>query len=60
VRSASVSLPFLTCARSKAIQGDPSIRLEDYKKDAPISVDQATIDGATDKGFPLPGPLSGC
>jgi uncharacterized protein len=60
VKSAEVTLPFLGCARNAAIQGDPSIRLEDYRADAPIEVDAATIDGATDAKFPLPAALRGC
>jgi predicted acyl esterase len=60
VRSAQVALPFLRCARNAAIQGDPSIRLEDYKAGAPFAVDAATIAGATDQKFPLPAALRSC
>jgi hypothetical protein len=36
VNSASVSLPFLQCARGTTIQGGPSVKLESYEGDAPF------------------------
>jgi predicted acyl esterase len=74
VNSASISLPFLGCRRSQFIQGDPSIKLEDYLKNAPFPVDAATVKAATSDGFALPpdqgdctqneiaagGPVKGC
>jgi predicted acyl esterase len=43
VRSASIALPFLRCTRTDTIQGEPSIKLESYRADAP---------------FPVPGALA--
>jgi hypothetical protein len=60
VNSAHVTLPFLSCARTKFIQGDPSVKLDSYKADAPFPVDAATISGATDPSFPVPPALRNC
>jgi uncharacterized protein len=60
VKSASISLPYLSCARTTTIEGGPSVKLESYLKSAGFSVDPATIAGATDPAFPLPGPASAC
>jgi hypothetical protein len=60
VNSASVTLPFLSCARTKFIQGDPSIKLDSYKADSPFPVDPATINAATDASFPVPPALNNC
>jgi hypothetical protein len=60
VKSASITLPFLTCARTQRIEGDPSVKLESYLKNAPFQVDAATIKGATDPAFALPGPAANC
>jgi uncharacterized protein len=60
VRSASLTLPFLGCRRTATIEGGPSIRLDDYKKNAPIDVDAQTIQESTVTGFPLPDTLSDC
>ena len=38
VNSASIALPFLQCTRTATIQGDPSIKLESYRADAPFKV----------------------
>lgn len=54
VKSASVSLPFLSCARTATIQGGMSVRLESYLKNAPFAVDPATVAANTANGFPLP------
>jgi hypothetical protein len=58
VKSASITLPFLGCARSTFIQGGPSVKLESYMKNAPFPVDDATVKGATAAGFALP-PVQG-
>jgi uncharacterized protein len=60
VNSASVTLPFLRCARTKFIQGDPSIKLDSYKADSPFAVDASTIAAGTDGSFPVPPPLQNC
>jgi uncharacterized protein len=54
VDSASITLPFLTYTRNETIEGGRSIKLDQYLKDAPFTVDPATIAGNTDAGFPLP------
>ncbi len=60
VRSASVTMPYLSCARTATIQGDRAVKLDDYKKNAPFPVAAATIAAATDPRFPLPGPAQRC
>jgi predicted acyl esterase len=55
VRSASISLPFLGCRRMLTIQGDPSIKLESYRADAPFTVPADTISGATSSALAVPG-----
>jgi hypothetical protein len=60
VRSAQVSLPFLKCARTQTIKGEPSTRLEDYTANAGFKVDAETIAGATDSRFALPDPQERC
>jgi predicted acyl esterase len=54
VDSASITLPFLTYTRNETIEGGKSIKLESYEKDAPFTVDPATIAAATDPAFPIP------
>jgi uncharacterized protein len=60
VKSASVTLGFLQCKRTKFIQGNPSIKLDSYKADSPFPVDAATIAGATDPAFPVPPAEKSC
>src|SRR3954451_23564082 len=60
VKSASLTLPYLACNRTQTTQGDPSVRLEDYMKNAPFAVDPATIAANTSAGFPVPGALATC
>jgi predicted acyl esterase len=60
VTSASIALPFLTCARTEKIAGDPSVKLESYMKSAPFAVDKATVDKATDATFALPPEMGAC
>jgi uncharacterized protein len=60
VESAALRLPYLGCSREADLQGDPSIRLEEYMEDAPFDVDPATIEGATAGVFPIPGRLQPC
>jgi predicted acyl esterase len=60
VTSASITLPFLRCQRNQTIQGNPSIKLDSYLKDAPFQVPADTVDSATDPRFPVPPPLASC
>jgi predicted acyl esterase len=60
VKSASVTLGFLQCKRTKFIQGDPSIKLDSYKADSPFAVDASTIAAATDPAFPAPPAEKSC
>jgi pimeloyl-ACP methyl ester carboxylesterase len=58
LKSGTVTLPFLRYARPDKIQGEPAVRLEQWLSDAPFSIDEATITGATKNDFPLPGSLT--
>jgi len=60
VKSAQLSLPYLGCRRNATTQGDPSIRLEDYMKNAPFDVDPQTIADNTASDFPVLGALGAC
>jgi uncharacterized protein len=60
VSSASISLPWRTCAGGAAIEGGPSIKLDSYKASAPFAVPAATLAAATDPSFALPGALGAC
>jgi hypothetical protein len=60
VKSASIALPYVSCARTETIEGGPSVKLEDYLKAAPFTVPADTIAAATDPAFPVPGGLTKC
>jgi hypothetical protein len=61
VKSATIRLPYLSCARADAIQGDSAVKLDDYKESAPFEVPAETITAGESKTFPLPAPLTqGC
>ncbi len=60
VQSASISLPFLRCRRTATIQGNPSVKLEDYLASTPFQVDADTVAAGTDPRFPLPPALASC
>jgi hypothetical protein len=60
VKSAQISLPFLGCKRTSFIQGDPSVKLESYLKNAPFPVDDATIKAGTSSSFGLPADQGTC
>jgi predicted acyl esterase len=60
VKSASITLPFLACARARTIEGRASIRLEKYTKSAPFAVDAKTVETATDPAFALPPAQASC
>ena len=59
VNGGTVTLPFLTYTRTATIQGAPSIRLDDYKANAPFTVDAATVQSRTSSTFVLPPPMRG-
>ena len=42
------------------IQGDPSVKLETYKANAPFQVDAATVRSDTSPSFALPRALRSC
>jgi predicted acyl esterase len=54
VRGASVSLPYLRCTRTATIQGDPSVKLESYRAEAPFAVGAATLAAAERPDFDVP------
>jgi hypothetical protein len=54
VSGGSISLPFLAHTRPTTIQGDPSVKLESYKADAPFAVPATTIASSTAPGFGIP------
>lgn len=60
VQSASIDLPFLRCRRTATIQGDPSIKLEDYRENAPFQVSAGTVRAGVKASFPVPPRLSNC
>jgi hypothetical protein len=60
VKSASLAVPYLGCQRTDRIQGDPSVKLEDYVKSAPFAVDADTVKAGTDPAFPVPDALHKC
>ena len=46
IRDAHIDLPYLKCTRTATIQGDPSVKLESYKAEAPFALDAATVAAA--------------
>jgi predicted acyl esterase len=54
VRGATIALPWLRYTRSDDLAGTPAVRLEQYRRDAPIQVSTATIAARTQPGFALP------
>ena len=54
VRGGSISLPFLARTRPDTIRGDPSVKLESYKADAPFAVPAATIATGTSPSVGIP------
>jgi hypothetical protein len=53
-------MPYLGCRRDEAIQGGPSLKLEDYLAGAPFAVPTADVKAGTDPAFPVPGDLAAC
>jgi uncharacterized protein len=53
VDSASISLPLEQCTRTETIQGDPSIKLDSYRADAPFKV-PGTLTSLERAGFSFP------
>ncbi len=54
VSGARIELPYLHCTRTATIQGDPSVKLESYRAEAPFSVPAATIAQAERADFTVP------
>ena len=57
LKSGSITLPFLKYTRTDTIPGKDAKRRAAWLKDAPFTIDQATIDASTSPGFALPGAL---
>jgi pimeloyl-ACP methyl ester carboxylesterase len=60
VRSASLSMPYLRCARPERLPGGTALRLEDYRDFAPFTVDAQTIKQSTSATFPIAPKLKHC
>jgi uncharacterized protein len=60
VRGGSLKLPFLRCKRTKRIQGDAAIKLDEYRDAAPFELDPAVVSGASAPKFPLPRAQKKC
>jgi len=58
IRDADIALPYLRCARTSTIQGDPSVKLDSYKAEAPFNVPAATLDATTRSDFAVPTTVS--
>ena len=56
VRSASIELPVLRCTRTAAtaIQGAPSVKLEDYRAGAPFQMPAAALIDRVSDRFTVP------
>jgi predicted acyl esterase len=59
VRDARIELPYLRCTRSATLPGDPSVKLESYRAQAPFNVPAATIEAAERPDFTVPA-TTGC
>jgi len=59
VRDARIELPYLKCTRTATIQGDPSVKLDSYKAEAPFALDSATVAAAERPDFAVP-PTTSC
>jgi uncharacterized protein len=59
VRDAHIDLPYLKCTRTATIQGDPSVKLESYKAEAPFALSAATVAAAERPDFAVP-PTTSC
>jgi len=60
VKSATIALPFLACRSVQDLEGDSAIRLDNYKRNAPFPVDDATIKANAVDGFALPEAQRDC
>ena len=60
VSAAQIAIPFKTCANRTPLEGDPSVKLESYLRNAPFEVDAETVQEATNPAFALPGPVADC
>jgi hypothetical protein len=59
IRDAHIDLPYLKCTRTATIQGDPSVKLESYKAEAPFALSAATVAAAERPDFTVP-PTTAC
>jgi uncharacterized protein len=55
--SGSVAMPFLRDKRPDTIQGDPSVRLEEWLEEAPFELSEDTIKNGEKADFTLPAAL---
>jgi uncharacterized protein len=51
VRDARITLPYLKCTRTSDLEGDPSVKLEEYRAAAPFNVPAATVEQAERSDF---------
>ncbi len=58
LESGSIQIPFLTYSRPKTIQGEPSVRLEEWLDEAPFELPEAVITEGEKASFALPAPLT--
>ena len=54
VKSAQISLPFLSCRRTSSLPGETAVRLTNYLKDVGFPLDADTVTENTVANFPLP------
>jgi len=59
VRGARITLPWLRCTRTADLPGDPSVKLESYRSEAPFEVPAATVTAAARGDFAVP-PTGAC
>jgi predicted acyl esterase len=59
IRDARITLPYLGCTRTANLEGDPSVKLEDYKASAPFNVPASTVEQAERSDFTVP-PTEAC
>jgi predicted acyl esterase len=59
VRGARITLPWLRCTRTADLPGDPSVKLESYRSEAPFEVPAATVAAAERGDFAVP-PTQAC
>ena len=60
VKSAQISLPFLTCRRTSALPGETAVRLTNYLRNEPFQLPAELISSNTLANFPAPEPQRNC